>query len=110
MVELKRELQANSKLATLKDDDDRLPLHWAVAEGHLDVVTLLAQRKDFDPDSQVISFGLDFSEDQAYQLDLHSPVTNPSLGWCWLDPFDDSSQPQRGRRYRQTPVEQRSRC
>ncbi|KFY89873.1 hypothetical protein V500_05437 [Pseudogymnoascus sp. VKM F-4518 (FW-2643)] len=45
-------LNANSKLATLKDDDDRLPLHWAVAQGHLDVVSLLAQRKDFDPDTQ----------------------------------------------------------
>jgi ankyrin repeat protein len=54
-MELNRELQANSKLATLKDDDDRLPLHWAIAQGHLDTVTLLAQRKDFDPDSQVTS-------------------------------------------------------
>ncbi|OBT89522.1 hypothetical protein VE02_01123 [Pseudogymnoascus sp. 03VT05] len=45
-------LNANSKLATLKDDDDRLPLHWAVAQGHLDVVAILAQRKDFDPDAK----------------------------------------------------------
>lgn len=47
-------LQANPKLATQKDDDDRLPIHWAVSYNHLPIVELLVSRKDFDPDVQVI--------------------------------------------------------
>lgn len=90
-VELKRELQANSKLATLKDDDDRLPLHWAVAQGHLDVVSLLAQRKDFDPDTQVTSLGPDIADYPAHELDICCPMTDHPLGRCGLDSFDDSS-------------------
>lgn len=94
-MELKGELQANSKLATLKDDDDRLPLHWAVAQGHFDVVALLAQRKDFDPDTQVTLLSSGFADDPEHRVDTHCPVTDLSLGWCWVDPIDDSSQPQR---------------
>ncbi len=45
--------QANPKLAEKKDDDERLPIHWAVSYGHLDIAILLASRKDFDPDVQV---------------------------------------------------------
>ncbi|PMD48309.1 ankyrin, partial [Hyaloscypha variabilis F] len=41
------------KLAEKKDDDERLPIHWAVSYGHLDIATLLASRKDFDPDVQL---------------------------------------------------------
>ncbi|KAL4774974.1 ankyrin repeat-containing domain protein [Aspergillus nidulans var. acristatus] len=43
-------LNANPKLATAKDDDDRLPIHWAVAYNHLPIVELLVSTKDFDPD------------------------------------------------------------
>jgi 26S proteasome non-ATPase regulatory subunit 10 len=75
-VALKRELQANSKLATLKDDDDRLPLHGAVAQGHLDVVSILAQRKDFDPDAKVTSLSPGLSNATAHQLDIRCPVTD----------------------------------
>ena len=46
--------QANPKLATQKDEDDRLPIHWAVSYNHLPIVELLVSRKDFDPDVQVI--------------------------------------------------------
>jgi hypothetical protein len=46
-------LQANPKLAVLKDDDERLPIHWAVSYGHLDIAILLAAMKNFDPDAQV---------------------------------------------------------
>ncbi|KAI9695619.1 MAG: hypothetical protein M1836_006147 [Candelina mexicana] len=35
-----------------RDEDDRLPLHWAVSYNHLPIVELLVQRKDFDPDVQ----------------------------------------------------------
>ncbi|RAL58101.1 hypothetical protein DID88_010381 [Monilinia fructigena] len=45
-------LNANSKLAFLKDDDERLPIHWAVSYGHLDIVVLLSNVKNFDPDVQ----------------------------------------------------------
>jgi 26S proteasome non-ATPase regulatory subunit 10 len=45
--------QANPKLAALKDDDERLPIHWAVSYNHLDIVILLSSLKGFDPDVQV---------------------------------------------------------
>jgi 26S proteasome non-ATPase regulatory subunit 10 len=37
----------------IKDDDDRLPIHWAVANNRLAVVELLVASKDFDPDVEV---------------------------------------------------------
>ncbi|KAL2872033.1 ankyrin repeat domain-containing protein [Aspergillus lucknowensis] len=43
-------LNANPKLATTKDDDDRLPIHWAVAYNHLPIVELLVSTRSFDPD------------------------------------------------------------
>ena len=45
--------QANPRLANLRDEDDRLPLHWAVSRNQLNVVELLVQRKDFDVDVKV---------------------------------------------------------
>jgi len=45
-------LNANPRLATQRDDDDRLPIHWAISYNHLPIVELLVQRKDFDPDVQ----------------------------------------------------------
>ena len=45
--------QANTRLATRRDEDDRLPIHWAVSYNHRPIVELLISRKDFDPDVQV---------------------------------------------------------
>ncbi|KAF4634049.1 hypothetical protein G7Y89_g4059 [Cudoniella acicularis] len=45
-------LNANLKLADKKDDDERLPIHWAVSYGHLDIAALLSAGKNFDPDVQ----------------------------------------------------------
>ncbi|CAG8980057.1 hypothetical protein HYALB_00009266 [Hymenoscyphus albidus] len=45
-------LNANPKLAHQKDDDERLPIHWAVSYGHLDIAILLSGVKNFDPDVQ----------------------------------------------------------
>ncbi|KAI9738600.1 MAG: hypothetical protein M1834_008104 [Cirrosporium novae-zelandiae] len=45
-------LNANPRLANLRDDDDRLPIHWAVSYNHLPVVELLVASKLFDPDVQ----------------------------------------------------------
>ncbi len=45
-------LGANPRLANLRDDDDRLPIHWAVAYGHLPIVQLLVQTKHFDADAR----------------------------------------------------------
>jgi len=45
-------LAANPKLADRKDDDERLPIHWAVSYGHLDIAILLSSAKNFDPDVQ----------------------------------------------------------
>ncbi|KAE8364206.1 ankyrin repeat-containing domain protein [Aspergillus caelatus] len=43
-------LNANPKLANIKDDDERLPIHWAVAYNRLPIVELLVATKHFDPD------------------------------------------------------------
>ncbi|RDL42024.1 putative proteasome regulatory particle subunit protein [Venustampulla echinocandica] len=45
-------LNANPKLADLKDEDERLPIHWAISNGHLDIAVLLSAGKNFDPDVQ----------------------------------------------------------
>ncbi|KAH0012827.1 hypothetical protein KCU78_g9502, partial [Aureobasidium melanogenum] len=45
-------LNANPKLAKLRDDDDRLPIHWAASYNRLPIVEILSDRKDFDPDVQ----------------------------------------------------------
>ena len=44
-------LNANPTLDKLRDDDDRLPLHWAVSYNHLPIVELLSERKNFDVDA-----------------------------------------------------------
>ncbi|KAL8944464.1 MAG: hypothetical protein Q9211_000561 [Gyalolechia sp. 1 TL-2023] len=46
-------LSANPLLATKKDDDERLPIHWALSNNRQAIVELLVSRKDFDPDVQV---------------------------------------------------------
>lgn len=46
-------LQADPKLAQQVDDDGRLPIHWAVSSNQKDIVLLLANLKNFDPDVQV---------------------------------------------------------
>lgn len=43
-------MKANPKSATLRDDDDRLPIHWALSNKQKEVVEVLMQNKDFDPD------------------------------------------------------------
>ncbi len=45
-------MQGNPKLATLKDDDERLPIHWAVSYNHRPIVEIFISRRDFDPDVQ----------------------------------------------------------
>ncbi|EGC42935.1 ankyrin repeat protein [Histoplasma capsulatum var. duboisii H88] len=43
-------LNANPKLAFLKDPDDRFPIHWAVAYNRFPIVELLVEMPKFDPD------------------------------------------------------------
>lgn len=43
-------LAANPKLPSLRDLDDRLPIHWAVSYNHLPIVQILVQEKAFDAD------------------------------------------------------------
>ncbi|KAK7707245.1 putative ankyrin-repeat protein [Botryosphaeria dothidea] len=45
-------LNANPKLANRRDDDDRLPIHWAVSYNRLPIVSQLIQTKNFDIDAQ----------------------------------------------------------
>ncbi|KAF3483221.1 uncharacterized protein GIQ15_02545 [Arthroderma uncinatum] len=44
-------LNANPKLAFLKDGDERLPIHWAVAYNRPPIIELLVSVKGFDPDA-----------------------------------------------------------
>ncbi|KAJ8612982.1 hypothetical protein MRB53_037190 [Persea americana] len=48
-------VNANPKLATQRDDDDRTPLHWATSYNHLSIVELLVQTKNFDPDTKALA-------------------------------------------------------
>lgn len=43
-------LNADPKQARRKDDDGRLPIHWATSSNQPEIVQLLAQQKQFDPD------------------------------------------------------------
>lgn len=45
--------QAEPTLAKRKDDDGRLPIHWAASANQLDITQLLAEQKGFDVDIQV---------------------------------------------------------
>jgi len=44
--------QTNPKAATRRDDDERLPIHWATSYNRLPIVEMLVERKDFDADAQ----------------------------------------------------------
>ncbi|KAJ0121715.1 hypothetical protein J7T55_008882 [Diaporthe amygdali] len=44
--------QAEPNLAKRKDDDGRLPIHWAASANQLDIVQLLSEQKGFDVDVQ----------------------------------------------------------
>ncbi|KAI0450153.1 ankyrin repeat-containing domain protein [Xylaria acuta] len=43
-------LNADPKLSQRKDDDGRLPIHWAASSNQQAIVLLLSQQKTFDPD------------------------------------------------------------
>ena len=45
-------LRAQPQLATRRDDDERLALHWAVSGNRIPCVELLAEQKSFDIDVQ----------------------------------------------------------
>jgi ankyrin repeat protein len=45
--------QAEPKLADQVDEDGRLPIHWAASSNSKDIVLLLSNRRNFDPDAQV---------------------------------------------------------
>ncbi|KAI1489029.1 ankyrin repeat-containing domain protein [Biscogniauxia mediterranea] len=44
------DVNADPKLARLKDDDGRLPIHWAASSNQHAIALMLAQQKSFDPD------------------------------------------------------------
>ncbi|KAH9844616.1 Gryzun, putative trafficking through Golgi [Teratosphaeria destructans] len=45
-------LNADKRLATRKDDDDRLPLHWAASYNRLPIVELLTEQRNCEIDAQ----------------------------------------------------------
>lgn len=87
--------KANPRLADRRDDDDRLPLHWAVSYNHLGVVELLAQTKNFDPDVQVRTQCVEKKSNMLSSgLGLHWVL---HIGWVGLDTIDDRIESQRSR-------------
>lgn len=51
--ETDEEVQVDPKLSKRKDDDGRLPIHWAASANQLDIVQLLSEQKGFEVDVQV---------------------------------------------------------
>jgi len=45
-------LNADRRLANFRDDDDRLPLHWAASYNRPAIIDILAEQRDFDIDAQ----------------------------------------------------------
>lgn len=45
-------LNADKRLVSRRDDDERVPLHWAASYNHLAIVELLSEQKAFDIDAQ----------------------------------------------------------
>ena len=45
-------LNADPKLVSCRDDDDRVPLHWAASYNRLPIVELLSDQKGFDIDAK----------------------------------------------------------
>jgi len=45
-------LQADPKLGKLKDDDGRLPIHWAASSNQHAIALMLANQKGFEPDPE----------------------------------------------------------
>jgi 26S proteasome non-ATPase regulatory subunit 10 len=45
-------LNADKKLVSRRDDDDRLPLHWAASYNRIPIVEILSETKGFDIDAQ----------------------------------------------------------
>lgn len=45
-------LNADPKLVSLRDDDERLPLHWAASYNRIPIVEILSDQKGFDIDAQ----------------------------------------------------------
>jgi 26S proteasome non-ATPase regulatory subunit 10 len=45
-------LNADKRLVSRRDDDDRVPLHWAASYNRLPIVELLSDQKGFDIDAQ----------------------------------------------------------
>lgn len=87
----------------MRDDDERLPIHWAVSYNHMPVVEMLVSRKDFDPDVQVRS-----AIENALFAD-HSLLT------CWagffgLDAVDDCCESAGWRRSGRYAAKQGSGC
>lgn len=45
-------LSADPKISRRRDDDDRLPLHWAASYNRLPILEILSDQKGFDVDAQ----------------------------------------------------------
>ena len=88
-------IQANPRLATRRDDDERLPIHWACSYNHFDIAEVLVSRKDFDPDVQdgsgwtplMIASSLQ-EGDELVDLLLHKGADVNSKSWFIFESLD----------------------
>lgn len=66
-----------------RDDDDRVPIHWALSSNHQAIVELLVSRKDFDADIQVSHR---YSQAQDFLWDI---ALTSRQGWIRMDASHD---------------------
>lgn len=70
-------------MARRKDDDGRLPIHWASSSNRPEIVQLLSQQKGFDPDIEVRGLNPDC---------VSMLSTYAQIGRRRLDTIDDRSK------------------
>lgn len=114
--------KANPKDALKKDDDDRLPIHWAVANGHLEVVKLLTEVKNFDDIDFKVRYCTGRNCSPTTEVDVSCPglcsineeceklAADIDIGRSRMDAFDDRCGTERQRGNSKAFAQQGCRC
>lgn len=88
-MRLNERSQVDPKLSKRKDDDGRLPIHWAASANQLDIVQLLAEQNGFDVDVQVRPPAVPLCLGARPWAHPHPPFVRASFGVLRRLPQDD---------------------